>query len=38
MTQAKLLTIIGVDSFETLARVCMDGAFQIVQNLVEVMI
>lgn len=38
MTQAKLLMIAGVDSLEALARVCMDGAFQIVQNLVEVMI
>lgn len=38
MTQTKLLMIAGVDSLEALVRVCMDGAFQIVQNLVEVII
>lgn len=34
VTQTKLLMIAGVDSLEALARVCMDGVFQMVQNLV----
>lgn len=34
VTQTKLLMIAGVDSLETLARICMDGVFQMIQNLV----